>query len=311
MTLGTSGNGITDNGNGTFDLGNCDVFSNSGQKCAGGTITTGISISVSAPGGGGNQGCSSNSANNLSGSQYKISSDPYDDGTLYALNTSPSPIPSYTSCNNNYKGANINSVLDFGTIVCGTATLKKDICVGTANTVITIANGSLDLAGHNLQTSNTSGLGGAATCPGNGSLTIIFTGPASSTANLYPVNSSNKATSVLDIAAPTSGTLAGVALYQDKRITDNTTNLDWSTNGASTNMVVGIQGIVYLPNANVRVNGAVKQHPGGFACVELVANSVTLNGGSSFFPNPSSQCTQAHVKSPGVPGTGSRLALVQ
>lgn len=307
MALGTSGNGITNDGKGTVDLGSCDVFSNSVQKCTGNyKLTTGLSISVSAPGGGGNQSCGSTYA---SGSQYLMSSDPYSDGTLYALNASP-PVPAY-SCPT-YPGKTINSTADFGSYICGNAKLGANICVTAANTVLTIVNGSLDLNGLNLQTSNSGGLGAPACDSGGvGSLTIIFTGPTTSTASLYPINSVKKTNSVLDIAAPTSGSLAGVALYQDKRTTGSKVDLNWSSNGANSNIILGIQGLIYLPNANVTVNGAIKQHPGGFACMELVANSVTMNGGSSFFPNPSSQCTQAHVKSPGVPGTGSRLALVQ
>lgn len=77
-----------------------------------------------------------------------------------------------------------------------------------------------------------------------------------------------------NIAAPTTGTFAGIAVYQDRRAstTSNTTN---TVNGGSNNV---IQGAVYFPNQTLKINGT------GTAvslCAMWVSNNITFVGGSS------------------------------
>jgi hypothetical protein len=53
----------------------------------------------------------------------------------------------------------------------------------------------------------------------------------------------------LDIAAPTSGTWSGIAVYQDPNLVDSGGNLDVSCAGNSPTW--DISGMVYMPHSNV------------------------------------------------------------
>jgi hypothetical protein len=110
---------------------------------------------------------------------------------------------------------------------------------------------------------------GSFTCS---SCSIVMTNsdPNGTTIGSYSTNAQAKT----NIAAPTTGTFAGIAIYQDRRAstTSNTTN---TVNGGSNNV---IQGAVYFPNQTLKINGT------GTAvslCAMWVANNITFVGGSS------------------------------
>ena len=52
-----------------------------------------------------------------------------------------------------------------------------------------------------------------------------------------------------NITAPTTGTYAGIAVYQDRRASSGNSN---TVNGGSSNV---IQGAVYFPNGVLQING--------------------------------------------------------
>jgi hypothetical protein len=76
-----------------------------------------------------------------------------------------------------------------------------------------------------------------------------------------------------------------------------------------------VQGLIYMPNGNFEVAGAIDMHTGGLSCVGVIAQTILVNGNGSFFNGDplgvTAQCPQAGLTLPTVPGTGARLALIQ
>ena len=194
---------------------------------------------------------------------------------------------------------------------CGNAQLTANVDITAANSVLVVYNGYLDLNGHTLSTS------------GAGSLTIIFSG--TTTGNnawmQYPTDTAGGG--VIDITAPTSGSFGGVAIMQDINLSDSTGALDLTYSG--NNPILDVQGLIYFPNGNFSINGAINFHQGvnangtvtgttnGLNCIGVVANNITVNGTGAIFDNSASgvtsQCAAADLVLPGTPG--ARLALVQ
>jgi Flp pilus assembly protein TadG len=108
-------------------------------------------------------------------------------------------------------------------------------------------------------------LQGAFSC---GACTMVLTNnDPSPTATIGTFSSNAQATN--NITAPTSGTYKGIAVYQDRRATGNTDQI----NGGSGNV---ISGVVYFPKDTLWLNGT------GDAvslCSMFVANNLKFNGG--------------------------------
>ena len=147
--------------------------------------------------------------------------------------------------------------------------------------VLVIENGQLDTNGYTL-TSN--------------ALTVVFTGTNNASYQHTPSGGGG-----LNIAAPTSGTWSGVALYQDPALT---TNVDVSAAGNSPTW--NVTGLVYLPHASVTLSGSAGASTMGAKCFELVADNLTINGTGSVFANDT-QCAAAGLTQI---GGGSRGTLV-
>jgi Flp pilus assembly protein TadG len=99
--------------------------------------------------------------------------------------------------------------------------------------------------------------------------TIVLTNidPNSTTIGTY----SSNAQATNNITAPTTGTFAGIAIYQDRRSTGNTDKV----NGGSSSV---IQGAIYFPKDTLQINGT------GTAvslCAMWVANNIVFTGNSS------------------------------
>jgi hypothetical protein len=161
-----------------------------------------------------------------------------------------------------------------------------------SNAVLVIENGQLDTNGYTLQTTAGSGL------------TVVFTGTSTGPAGVtYQHVPSGGGT--LDIAAPTTGTWSGMALYQDPTLTDNdNTNVDISAAGNSPTW--NITGMVYLPNSNVTFSGAVSKASNGLHCFGMVVKDITINGTGDIFANDT-QCKAAGLQ---LPMGGNRGTLV-
>jgi hypothetical protein len=147
--------------------------------------------------------------------------------------------------------------------------------------VLVIENGQLDTNGYTLSSS---------------ALTIVFTGSNSASYQHTPTGGGT-----LDIAAPTSGTWSGMAIYQDPALT---TNVDISAAGNSPTW--NISGMVYLPHSSVTLSGAVNKSGHGSSCMGMVVDNLTINGTGSIFANDN-QCASAGLK---LPTGGNRGTLV-
>jgi Flp pilus assembly protein TadG len=304
VALGTGNKAFVINGGPNVNMAGCDLFSNGDLTCDGTHADTGVPYGYA-------NGSSTCGATQVS-SQPKLG-DPFS-----GLDANP-PIPNHiASCANAFKNvtsgvgalATPNSLAAIGStdvFECGDTKLANNIAVTTANTVLTIYNGQLDLNGHTLSTS------------GAGSLTIIFSGTVL-TANCkhalcynhIPVDTSGAKTGTINIVAPTTGALKGVAIMQDSRLNGTGNLLDIIYNG--NNPSLGIQGLLYFPNSNLTISGAINKY--ALSCIGIVALTITVGGNGSIFANDAvgltQDCPQAGLSLPTVPGTvQTRQVLVQ
>lgn len=138
-------------------------------------------------------------------------------------------------------------------------------------------------------------LQGALSC---GACTIVLTN--TSTASNAPIGTfSTNAQASNNIIAPTTGTFANIAVYQDRRSTGAIDTI----NGGSNNVV---QGAVYFPSDTLRINGT------GTAtslCAMWVANNITFLGTSSIAIS-SPNDTACSGKEPGTNAAVKMVRLV-
>lgn len=106
--------------------------------------------------------------------------------------------------------------------------------------------------------------------------TIVLTNKdQSNTATIGTISSNAQASN--NITAPTTGTYAGIAIFQDRRASGNTDQI----NGGSGSV---INGAVYFPNDTLRINGTGLVDSGGHSvklCAMWVAKNITFLGNSS------------------------------
>lgn len=110
---------------------------------------------------------------------------------------------------------------------------------------------------------------GNSSLTGTGGVSIILTGTSSSTVG--SVSFSGGAN--IDIVAPSSGTMAGIALFQDPKAPLNNAN---SVGGGSNQT---IEGAVYFPRGQVSYTGGSAS---AATCTELIAWTVKFVGNSYF-----------------------------
>lgn len=121
--------------------------------------------------------------------------------------------------------------------------------------IYTLYNGGFNLSGGN-------------TVDASAGVSIILTGSPASSAGI--VNISGGAD--LTLTPPTSGPMQGVAFYVDRNAPANSD----AFSGGST---MSITGSIYMPSQKVSYSGGSSTNP---ACLQLIADTVTLSGGSSF-----------------------------
>jgi hypothetical protein len=183
-------------------------------------------------------------------------------------------------------------------IICGDVKLSGNVTVTAPNSVLMIGNGRLDLAGHTLRTA------------GEGSLTLVFGGTTASSGSgfeHYPMSSVSGG--ALDIAAPTTGPYAGVALFQDPALNGSRNRLDFSY--AGNRPAFNVTGLIYLPNARFQIAGAINHHTAGLACIAVVADKIRVSGTGAIFAEPTRDCDRAGLILPPTPGSGQRQTLVE
>jgi Flp pilus assembly protein TadG len=278
---------LTTNGAPKTNLNGCNTMANSSSTCNGHNLNAGIGDAH-----GTNNGCGI-----IQNSNVPTVSDPY--------SNLASNIPA-DSCGGKYpqepgkKGPALPVSNQWGgsyslsgnKIVCGDQQLTADTTI-SGNGVLVIENGQLDLNGYTLQSAAGSGL------------TVVFTSPPADYGNQtylhYPTNSGT-----LDIAAPTSGTWSGMALYQDPNLTEPAGggNLDVTYKGNQPTW--DISGMVYLPNSSVTMSGAVNKGTNGLNCFGMAVDNLLINGTGSIFANDT-QCKAAGLA---LPQGGNRGTLV-
>jgi Flp pilus assembly protein TadG len=275
LALGNVTNDIDSNGAPDADLGGCNVMSDTGATCSGHNLNATIGDAY-----GTNNGCGITQRSNVP----KVD-DPYKG---LAKNIPANTCGSYPGTK--WTGS---KSLSGNTIVCGDLQLKGNVQIDSpSNAVLVIENGQLDTNSFTLQTT-----------PGSG-LTVVFTGTNDSKVNYIPSDNSKKNTGTLDIAAPTSGPWSGVALYQDPKLTDSPKNLDIDYKGNNPTWM--ISGLIYLPNAEVHMSGAVNKASNGYRCFTMVIGSLLINGTANIFKD-NNQCSQAGLTQP---SGGNRGTLV-
>ncbi len=278
MALGTSNDAFRINGGHSFDLGGCDVYSRGGAKCNG-VGPWGIASGVAV----GSSDCGVTPLSN----QPPVA-DPY------SYLSTDANIPAASGCTLLAAYTN-GQAIDLSTPKCSTSggiTISGDVTITspTGGAVMTLYGGG----GIVLNS------GATLTVTGGNGATIIFSGATGGTAGFIT------GTGTIDMSAPTTGTWKGIALYQDERMTGTVTRT-YSGNAPTFN----ITGLVYAPDTNIEIKGAINHATGGYSCLGIVARTVQTSGTGSIFANATSQCAQAGLVLPQGPSDLYRQALVQ
>ena len=248
LALSSSGTAMNYSGNATVSAPTCILYSDSASSnsaSAGGSSAV-TAKSVAAVGG-------IQQSNNFNVQQYipysPSISDPFGSVT---------PDPSQMNCTSSALTDNTN-LSNLGSTNC-----FSSLSVGS-NKTLNLSGSSLDGKTIYLNGGGVD-LKGSFTC----TCTIVLTNTSTATnATIGTFTSNAQATN--NITAPTTGTFAGIAVYQDRRATGNTDKI----NGGSGNV---IQGAVYFPKDTLQINGT------GTAvslCAMWVANNITFLGTSS------------------------------
>jgi hypothetical protein len=271
--------GIRSNGAPSGNM-QCDIMSNTGATCNGGDTGAPIGAAHNT-----NSGCGATQYSNVPAivDPYAGLASHIPTNTCGSYPQEPgnhgTPLPS----SNLWSGSRS---LSGNVQVCGDLQLTGNVTIDApAGAVLVIENGQLDTNGYSITTSSGS------------ALTVIFSGTNSGSYTHAPTGGG-----IIDIAAPTSGTWSGVALYQDPALTNG---VDISAAGNSP--AWDITGLVYLPKSSVTLSGAVNKAGYGKSCFAMIVKDATINGTGKILPN--GECIPAGLSMPSttIPG---RAALV-
>lgn len=103
-------------------------------------------------------------------------------------------------------------------------------------------------------------------------VTIILTSSSAATSGSSVASIDINGGATLNLSAPTSGTYAGVLIYQDRRANDSGTE---KINGNATTF---LQGAVYMPSRQVQFTGTAGMTTN---CLQLVARRVVFSGNAA------------------------------
>lgn len=268
LTLSTISASLDTNGAPKANLAGCNIMSDGGATCNGHNL--GATYGDAA---GTNNGCGVTETSDVSAVK-----DPY---AKLANNIPNNPCSSYPQEDSHGGGLpNTNkfsgSVNWSGNVViCGDMQLTGDLTINApAGATIVIENGQLDTNGYTIQTANGSGA------------TIVFSGTNGGSYTHSPTGGGT-----LNIQAPTSGPWAGVAVYQDPNITSGV-DINYTGNSPT----FDITGLIYLPNSNVSMSGAINKSAYGASCIVMVAYTLLINGTADILANGG--CPQAGLTMP-------------
>jgi Flp pilus assembly protein TadG len=248
---------LADNGNTTLNLNNCNLYVNSPSHAAL-TLTGQATINASAAYISGNYTTSGQASLNTTNGTFTgaaPANDPYADV----------PIPSYSGCDQKNYSLTGNKSQTFIPGSSGVMVFCNGLSVSGGSSV-TLQPGTYVIDGGGFSISGNSSISGSG-------VTIILT---SSSGSNYATASISGGADV-NLTAPTSGTLAGLAFFQDRNAPQSGT--DSFTGGTTQN----ITGALYFPNQGVTFNGGT--NTGGATCTQLVALTITFNGNAGFNNN--------------------------
>ena len=305
--LGTGSGAITFNGASSLDLKGCNLASNGGAVCNGSSVAVSMESAYVMDTGNASGDCG------VQGEHQASSA--FSDAAFNGLKTNIAASPCGAATAVNYPQAQRSGpnkdIVDAGHTLstaasvagskCGDVKLGANVTLA-ADTTLTIYNGRLDLAGYTLR------------APPGVHLTVIFSGDSLSTNAIsnsgvdhFVMSSVNGA--VIDYAAPNGATdtWEGVALYQDPRLVGTRNNLDFTV--AGNNPEFNITGMIYAPNSNVTISGAIDHATAGDACLAFMVKTFTVSGTSSIFATPTRECDRAGLG--GLPKVADRAVLVR
>lgn len=193
-------------------------------------------------------------------------------------------VPAYSGCDqNNYKlnsgqSASLSANSSGIYVFCGGISLQ-------GGATLTLGAGTYILNGGQL------GISGNAILNATSGTTIVLTSSSSGGSCAVAQIGSN---AVVNITAPTSGPLSGIAVFQDRGC--NNKNASNSLAGGATQ---NIAGAIYFPSEPINYSGG--SPTGGAVCTQLIAWTISFSGGSTFNNN----CTGTGTRSTSL--TGGRL----
>jgi hypothetical protein len=168
----------------------------------------------------------------------------------------PMPTPDTSNCQpSSYTQGGKNYSLNPGTY-CGGFMVGNGASATLAPGVYIVNGGQFSLQG-------------GTTVTGTG-VTIVLTGSGN---NYATVNIANNAT--LNLTAPTTGTTAGLAIFQDP----NAPSTGNKTSNAFGGGTVNVTGALYFPHEAVAFNGAVAVNS---SCTQVIAYDVSFSGNAKF-----------------------------
>ncbi|HEY7300892.1 MAG TPA: pilus assembly protein TadG-related protein [Xanthobacteraceae bacterium] len=280
LALASSGTnpGILGNGSPHADLTGCNVMSNTGATCHGHNLNA-------------TDGLAHGTDNNCGITEYSnvpTVSDPYSGlASNIPTNTCASypqeptskkapALPASNQLSGSYSWSD-------NVMMCGDVQLTGNVTINASGSgaVLVIENGQLDSNGYTFQTAAGSGL------------TVVFSGTAGS----YTHAPTGGGT--FDIAAPTSGTWSGVAMYQDPSLTSGV-DVTYAGNSPTWDMT----GLVYMPHASVTFKGAVNKSSNGQSCFVLVVDNITIDGTGDILSRGSCGAAGLSMPAASVPARG-------
>jgi len=258
---GSGKQGITSDGAPDANLNGCNTMSNTSSTCNGHNLNAAVGDAA-----GTNNGCGNTQRSNVAPQSDVFASLASNlpanscSGT-YPQEPTKKNDPPLPASNLLYGNLSSNGVK----VMCGDQQLTGNVTLN--DTLLVIENGQLDTNGFTFSGTN---------------LTLAFSGTNAANYLHAPTGGGT-----LDIAAPTSGTWSGVAIYQDPAL-----NKGVDISAAGNSPTWNLSGLVYLPHSSVTLNGAVNKSSAGQACFELVVDNVTINGTGQIFRNDT-QCAAA------------------
>ena len=272
-------NSLTGNGTPNANLTGCSVMSGGTMTCNGsnGLQATYALAATSLTG-----PCASTPANNMLTNASTGVTLPNDD---YAAKASNIPSAAAAPCNSPATSGNVTSTL---LVYCGNVSLSGNLTLKSADTVIIVRNGTLDLNDKVLKTDT------------GASATIIFDG------NVAPFGDKNMK-GTIDIQAPDKNSASvwkGVAIYRPPTATVQDVTL------AGSKATWKITGLVYLPNTDTTLSGAVNHSSTGATCMILVGSWITIDGNGQILQSTSG-CGDAGLPGPGTTVGATAATLVK